>query len=217
MEGYPRRYMTTRSSGRAVPPTSTTLNASVGADVEILRHRAGVPHVYARSTPDLYFGLGYAMAEDRLWQMDRLRRRALGRQAEILGPEYVESDLLHRAVGIPDISQREVERTDPPTRAILEALVGGINRYIEARGPDLPVEFQLLEYEPEPFTVRDLIAILRGEWWSLNGRLYTLAIGEAAQRLPGHLRDAFLTPEAAEHRILPAGSNHASAVAEALH
>src|ERR671932_2148796 len=101
--------------------------------VEIIRDRAGVPHIYARSTGDVYFGLGYAMAEDRLWQMDRLRRRALGRQAEILGPEYVESDLLHRAVGIPDLSEREVERTDGQTRGVLDALVDGINRYIEAR------------------------------------------------------------------------------------
>ncbi len=49
--------------------------------IEVLRDRAGVPHVYADTTADVYFGLGYAMAEDRLWQMDRLRRRALGRQA----------------------------------------------------------------------------------------------------------------------------------------
>src|SRR5919198_873716 len=111
---------------------STTLTASVGAAVEILRDRAGVPHIYADATRDAYFGLGFAMAEDRLWQMDRLRRRALGRQAEILGPEYMQSDLLHRAVGIPEIAQREVERLDPVTRDILERFVAGINRYIEA-------------------------------------------------------------------------------------
>jgi penicillin G amidase len=171
--------------------------------VEIIRDRAGVPHIYARSTGDVYFGLGYAMAQDRLWQMDRLRRRALGRQAEILGPDYVQSDLQHRAVGIPVIAEREVERTDPATRHVLECLVAGINRHIEACGRELPIEFGLLDYAPEPFTVRDSIAILRGEWWSLNGRLQTLAVGEAASRLPARLRAAFLEPEAPEHRILP--------------
>ena len=171
--------------------------------VEIIRDRAGVPHVYAQSTADVYFGLGYAMAQDRLWQMDRLRRRALGRQAEILGPEYVASDLQHRAVGIPAIAEREVDRMDPATRAIVESLVAGINRYIEACGRKLPIEFSLLDYEPEPFSVRDSIAILRGEWWSLNGRLQTLTIGEAARLLPAHLQAAFLEPEAPEHRILP--------------
>src|SRR5438874_11348326 len=112
--------------------------------VEIIRDRAGVPHIYAQSTGDVYFGLGYAMAQDRLWQMDRLRRRALGRQAEILGPDYVQSDLLHRAVGIPQAAERDVERTDARTRHILDCFVAGINRGIEACGRDLPVEFGLL-------------------------------------------------------------------------
>src|SRR5262249_53242454 len=58
-----------------------------------------------------------------------------------------------------------------------------------------------LGYEPEPFTVRDSIAILRTLWWSLNGRLQTLAVGEAANLLPEHLQAAFLEPEAAEIRI----------------
>jgi len=190
---------------RRLPPADATLSASVSGSVEIIRDRAGVPHIYAGSTADLYYGLGFAMAQDRLWQMDRLRRRALGRQAEILGPEYVQSDLLHRAVGIPQISEREVERIDSPTRVILERFVAGINRQIEACGPNLPIEFALLEYAPEPFSVRDTIAILRGEWWSLNGRLYTLAIGEAARLLPAHLQAAYLTPEAPEPRILPPG------------
>src|ERR1700724_880378 len=106
---------------RRVPPASARLSAAVGSKVEILRDRAGVPHVYASSTQDVYFGLGFAMAQDRLWQMDRLRRRALGRQAEILGEAYVESALMHLAVGIPAIAEREVERTDEQTRSMLES------------------------------------------------------------------------------------------------
>ena len=191
---------------RRLPPLSAVLSAPVGGKVEILRDRAGIPHVHAASTPDLYFGLGFAMAQDRLWQMDRLRRRALGRQAEILGEAYVQSDLMHHAVGIPAIAEREVERTDEPTRTILESFVAGINRHIEACGRDLPIEFDVLEYEPEPFTVRDTIAILRGEWWSLNGRLATLTVAEAARLLPAELRAAYLEPESAENRILPPGS-----------
>jgi penicillin G amidase len=171
--------------------------------VEILRDRAGVPHLYADSTKDLYFGLGYATAEDRLWQMDWLRRRALGRQAELLGPAYVQSDLMHRSVGIAEIAEREVELTDPLTREILESFVAGINRYIDQCESDLPTEFKLLEYEPEPFSVRDSLAILRAQVWSLNGRLRNIAIAEAARLLPEELREAYLTPEAPETRILP--------------
>jgi penicillin amidase len=185
---------------------SALLSAPVSGKVEVLRDRAGVPHVYASSTADAYFGLGFAMSEDRLWQMDRLRRRALGRQAEILGEAYVQSDLIHHAVGIAEIAEREVERTDEPTRRLLDSFVAGINRQIEARGRELPIEFRWLDYEPEPFSVRDAIAILRAEWWSLNGRLNTLAIGEAARLLPEDLRAAYLEPEAAELRILPPGS-----------
>src|SRR5579871_5084294 len=157
-------------------PQTQQIHGAVRGRVEILRDHAGVPHVYAASTPDLYFGLGFAMAEDRLWQMDRLRRRALGRQAEILGPAYVQSDLQHRAVGIPRIAQREADRLDAPIRQILESFVDGINRYIEQCGRELPPEFTILEYAPEPFSVSDSIAILRGEWWSLNGRLQTLTV-----------------------------------------
>src|SRR6266567_2953806 len=138
---------------RRLPPVSAVLSAPVSGKVEVLRDKAGVPHVYANSTPDVYFGLGFAMAEDRLWQMDRLRRRALGRQAEILGPSYVESDLQHRAVGISEIAEREVNAVDEVTREILESFIAGINRHIDACGTKLPVEFEMLEYAPEPFTV----------------------------------------------------------------
>jgi penicillin G amidase len=175
----------------------------VTCKIEILRDRAGVPHVYGTTTADVYFGLGYAMAEDRLWQMDRLRRRAYGRQAEILGPAYVDSDLLHRAVGITSIAAAEVEANDDATRDILESFVAGINRYIDQCGAKLAIEFTTLGYAPEPFSVRDSIAILRAEWWSLNGRLHNIAIGEAARLLPADLQPAFLTPDASETRILP--------------
>ena len=136
------------------------------------------------STPDLYFGLGVAMAQDRLWQMDRLRRRALGRQAEILGPAYVASDIAHLTVGIDRIAEREADALDEATHRMVAALVAGINRQIELMGRDLPPEFRKLEYMPEPFTVRDVVAIARGIWWSLNGRIDRIVAAEAARLLP---------------------------------
>ena len=173
--------------------------------VEILRDRAGVPHVYAASTPDLFFGLGVAMAQDRLWQMDRLRRRALGRQAEILGPAYLASDVAHLTVGIDLICRRARPRRWTRQRAaIIDAFVAGINRQIELFGADLPIEFQVLDYPPAPFTVRDVVAIGRGIWWSLNGRIDRLAAAEAARLLPTEaLRTLYLTPEASENLVVP--------------
>jgi penicillin G amidase len=176
--------------------------AAVSGRVEILRDRSGVPHVYAASTPDLYFGLGIAMAQDRLWQMDRLRRRALGRQAEILGPAYVASDIAHLTVGIDEIADREVGAFDERTFQVVSALVAGVNRQIEVLGRDLPPEFRRLDYAPEPFAVRDVVAIARGIWWSLNGRIDRIVAAEAARFLPEAFRGLYLTPEASENRVL---------------
>ena len=184
-------------------PQDRTVRAAVRGKVEILRDRAGVPHIFAAHTLDVYFGLGFAMAEDRLWQMDRLRRRALGRQAEILGPAYVAADVAHLTVGIGAICDRELVLMDPGTHAITAAFVAGINRGIEAMGAGLPVEFGLLGYAPAAFTVRDVLAIARGFWWSLNGRIDRIIAADAARLLPEHLRVPYLTPEASENLVLP--------------
>jgi penicillin amidase len=178
------------------------VTGSVTGRLEILRDRSGIPHVYAGRTQDLYFGLGMAMAEDRLWQMDRLRRRALGRQAEILGPAYLASDIAHLTIGIDRIAAREAEALDEATHGVVAALVAGINRQIELMGRDLPPEFHRLEYSPEPFTVRDVTAIARGIWWSLNGRIDRIVAAEAARMLPEAFRGLYLTPEASENRVL---------------
>ena len=188
---------------RQAAPRDRSIRAAVLGRVDIIRDRAGVPHVFAGHTADLYFGLGLAMAEDRLWQMDRLRRRALGRQAEVLGPAYVAADLAHLTVGIDQIAEREVGLTDPATLAALEPFVAGINRGIDTMGAALPVEFRMLGYAPDPFNVRDVIAIARGFWWSLNGRIDRIIAAEAARLLPESLRTLYLTPEAPENLVLP--------------
>ncbi len=191
-------------------PRDRRLTGAVGSKVEILRDRAGVPHIYAGSTADLYFGLGLVMAEDRLWQMDRLRRRALGRQAEILGPAHVASDIAHLTVGIDLIAKSEPAKIDGKTYQTIQAFVAGINRQIEVFGTKLPPEFKLLNYAPEPFSVGDVVAIARGFWWSLNGRIDRLIAAEAARLLPDAMRELYLTPEAAEHVVLPDGTSLAA-------
>ncbi len=184
-------------------PRDRTLHAGVTGKVEILRDSAGVPHVFAAHTTDLYFGLGIAMAEDRLWQMERLRRRAFGRQAEMLGAAYFAADVAHLTVGIDQICDREVDLVDAATREIVEAFVAGINRGIVAMEGELPVEFRLLGMVPEPFTLRDVLGIARALWWSLNGRIDRIIAAEASRLLPERLRTAFLTPEASENLVLP--------------
>ena len=178
------------------------VSGAIAGVIEIKRDGAGVPHIYAGSTKDLFFGLGFAMAEDRLWQMDRLRRRALGRQAEILGSSFVASDIAHLTVGIDRIAEADAAAMDEATREVVAVFAAGINRFIEA-GP-LPIEFEILGYAPEPFTVRSIVAIGRGIWWSLNGRIDRIAAAECAGFLPNEaLRRLYLTPEAAENFVLP--------------
>jgi len=187
--------------------TDQRISAAVTGAVEIKRDHAGVPHIYAGNSGDLFFGLGVATAQDRLWQMDRLRRRALGRQAEILGAAYVPSDIAHLTVGIDLIAERDAEAMDPATRALIERFVAGINRQIAQMGSNLPAEFQVLDYQPAPFSVRDVVAIGRGIWWSLNGRIDRLAAAEAARLLPTEaLRALYLTPEASENLVVPSAT-----------
>jgi penicillin amidase len=179
----------------------TTYLAAVTGKVEILRDGAGIPHIYAGSSADLQFGLGFAMAEDRLWQMDRLRRRALGRQAEVMGKAYLAADIAHRTIGLPAIAAQEAAAIDPVTGPLVDAFVAGINHGIAML--DLPPEFGILGYKPEPFTPTCVIAIARGLWWSLNGRIDRLAAAEAARFLPQAWRQDYLTPEGSENLILP--------------
>jgi penicillin G amidase len=181
-------------------PDATHL-AAISGKVEIVRDMAGVPHIFAASSADLHFGLGFAMAEDRLWQMDRLRRRSLGRQAEVMGSAYLAADIAHRTIGLPAIAAREADAIDPVTGPLIDAFVAGINRGIEVLA--LPPEFGILGYAPEPFTRACVVAIARGIWWSLNGRIDRIAAAEAARFLPEHLRQDYLTPEGSENLILP--------------
>jgi hypothetical protein len=162
-----------------------TLAGPVAGTVEILRDPAGVPHIHAASTTDLYFGLGFAMAQDRLWQMDRLRRRALGRQAEILGPAYAAADAAHLTIGLDEICTREAAAIDPSTRIVVEAMVAGINRFIETAGDDLPVEFDLLDYRPRGrHRARFLVVAEWPDRPAFRGRMRPLLSRAVAHALP---------------------------------
>src|SRR4051794_31945115 len=86
---------------RRVPPAEGNARArGLGGSVRIGRDDWGIPHVEADTDADLFFGFGYATAQDRLFQLDYLRRKARGRLAEALGPQAVESDVLYRTIGL---------------------------------------------------------------------------------------------------------------------
>lgn len=193
-----------------LPPADETLSAGVSGQVEILRDAYGVPHVYADQEPDLFLGLGFAMAQDRLWLMDYLRRKATGRLAELLGERYVKQDLTYRILDFPTVCQAEYKRLGERWRALLDGMSAGINRAIERAGAHLPVEFELLGYAPEPWTPVDILVTLRYQWWGLSGRLFQITSSTQLERLLGDKYGDFTRPERDDLYIVPDGLNKGS-------
>ena len=115
---------------------------------EIHRDAWGIPHVQAPTDRELFFAFGYAMAQDRLFQLDYLRRKASGTLAEVLGEDGLALDIVARTVGLRRIAEAEWERLPTETRSLLEAFAKGINAVIEESAGRLPIEFDLLDYAP---------------------------------------------------------------------
>src|SRR5829696_6371474 len=89
------------------------MQAGVGGEVEIVRDRRGVPHIRAERSDDLYFGLGFAQAQDRLWQLDYLRRQAHGTLSEVFGADTLAGEILSRTLDITGIAEATLARIDP--------------------------------------------------------------------------------------------------------
>src|SRR5438876_8221382 len=123
-----------------LPPASAVLSGDVGAPAEIIRDSYGVPHVFAVSERDLFVGLGFAMAQDRLWQMDYLRRKATGRLAELLGALYVEQDHLYRILDFSTVCARNYAALGSRWRGVVDGMASGINRALAQAGDALPIE-----------------------------------------------------------------------------
>lgn len=190
-----------------VPVTTGRRRGRVQAAVRIHRDRWGIPHILADNDADLFFGFGYAMAQDRLFQLDYLRRRGLGRLAEVLGPSALELDTIARTVGLNRIASAEWERLSPEVRHTLEAFAAGINALMEDSADNLPIEFELLDYRPHPWTPVDSLAIESEFRWYLTGRFPVICIPELARRSlgEGSLLHDFLLPENDEEPILHPG------------
>ena len=119
--------------------------------VEVRRDRWGIPHIYARTTHDLFFAQGYVVAQDRLWQMEMWRRAGEGRLAEVLGPAMVERDRLARLLLYRGDAALEWASYAPDAREIVGAFVQGVNARIREARNNPPIEFTLLGFLPEPW------------------------------------------------------------------
>jgi penicillin amidase len=140
---------------RPLPETSGQLSAPISSQARIERDARGIPHIQAASVEDALFLEGFAMAQDRLWQMDALRRRAAGQLAEIVGRVALASDEESRRLELQRIADAQSQLARPEERAALAAFARGVNFFIDGHRGRLPLEFALLNYDPRPWTVAD--------------------------------------------------------------
>jgi penicillin amidase len=138
---------------------------NVSENIEIVRDNKGVPHIFAKSDKDIYFGLGFSHAQDRLWQMTLLRRSAQGRLSEIFGTETLDSDEFSRRLGIYRLAQNSVSYQSETAQNALKSYADGVNAWLkvlqtEALGRGSP-EFFLFKPEIAPWIPADSLAILK--------------------------------------------------------
>jgi penicillin amidase len=131
-------------------------------EVEVLRDRWGVPHIYAKNQDDLFLAQGFVVAQDRLFQLDLWRRVNVGEMAEVVGKEGVEGDRFARLLKYRGDMAKEWSSYSPDVKQIATAFTRGINVYIDHVGDRLPVEFQLLGFKPKKWQPEDILGRMSG-------------------------------------------------------
>src|ERR1700676_378662 len=127
----------------------------LSAQVKVVRDAHGAPTIDAASLYDLFFAQGYVTAQDRLFQMDGMRRYAAGELAEVFGGEFLQHDRQQRILGLKVVARKTVENLPAEDRAHFEAYARGVNAYISAHRGRLPLEFRILRYSPQPWRPED--------------------------------------------------------------
>lgn len=180
---------------RSLPQLDGSVSlAQLKQSVQVDRDHLGVPTITAQSVEDLLVAQGYVMAQDRLFQMDLIRRSAAGELAEIFGAVAIPWDKENRVLGLRQAAKASVAAVPAQMRATSEAYARGVNAYIEQNRGRLPWEFTVLRYEPRPWTAADsglvhayMYRILAETWeWELSRARVTEAVG------PERARDLFV-------------------------
>jgi penicillin amidase len=138
------------------------------AKVRIYSDEFGVPHIFAENEHDLYFSMGYLHARDRLWQMDVMRRAAEGRLSEVFGSSTIEYDKLFRTIGINRTSYSMFNNISQKSRDILRDYSQGVNKFVEMHRKQLPIEFDILNCQPEEWKPEHSLMVGRLMAWDLN-------------------------------------------------
>lgn len=146
---------------RPLPQTSGEFAAPLSGPATVKRDARGIPHIQASSWQDAIFLQGYVTAQDRLWQMDVLRRFAKGELAEVFGPDALKADQEARRMQMREIAESQALTLRPADRALLVAFARGVNFFIDTHRGDYPLEFALpgRAYDPRPWTLSDSLAV----------------------------------------------------------
>jgi penicillin amidase len=131
----------------------------LSAPVTVTRNAQGVPAIEASTLQDLFVAQGYVTAQDRLWQMDVMRRYASGELAEILGEDLLKLDREQRILGLRAVARKSIQTIDWRDRSFFEAYARGVNSYIDTHRDRLPIEFGILHYAPKPWQPEDSVVI----------------------------------------------------------
>ena len=181
--------------------------AGLDGQVDIVRDRSGVPHIFATTDHDAYMSLGYVHAQDRLWQMEMNRRIGAGRLSELLGDTTLDIDKFQRTMGYYRAAEGDYAALSARSRMALDAYAAGVNAWI-GEGHTLPPEFLLLGAKPEPWRAVDSLVWEKMMSWDLGGdydmELLRLQLAQAlgpvraAELLPPYPEDALnILPEEA--------------------
>ncbi|MGY6536328.1 MAG: penicillin acylase family protein [Pararhodobacter sp.] len=185
---------------RSLPDYGATWQVrGIGAAVEIARNTHNVPHIFGESDPDVFYGLGFAHAQDRLWQMTLLRRTAQGRLSEVFGTRTLRTDELLRRLDIYELARASVPVQDDYTRAALDAYARGVNAWItlvneRALGRGAP-EYFLFSGEIALWTPTDSIALVKLMGLQLSGHLDAEVRRARVSALIGEERTRDLIPD----------------------
>ena len=163
-------------ASRSLPDYDDTVRVPyLGAEVEIVRDNANVPHIFGENDQDVFYGLGFAHAQDRLWQMITMRRTVQGRLSEVFGTTTVRIDRLLRRFDLYTLSVQSLQALDPKTRAALDAYAAGVNARLdqintEALGRGAP-EMLLFDAPVAPWRAADSVALVKLMALQLSGHL----------------------------------------------
>jgi penicillin amidase len=186
-------YMSVRRSLPTINGTTTV--PGISAPIDIIRDADAIPHIFAATKADALFGLGYAHAQDRLWQMEFQRRIGYGRLCEIFGPAALPQDRFLRTVGFGRAAKAAWDRTPEWAKQQVNAYVSGVNAFLATHhGTALPLEFSLLRFEPEAWSGPDVIVWVKMMAWDLSSNYALELLRYDLVRTVGQDRMAQLMP-----------------------